>query len=272
MTSPSTATSHTTKRVARSRVRTPGIQHRQCAGSLKFKVEAVGSGTAGTALAYALVLFEACAMTQSGGLFTPLSASASQQAATMGVYEDGGRGMLAGAMGTWTFNGEDGKIGYFEFDFKGVWQPVTDVTMFTPQFSTVIPPAFAGATLTVGAFSPKLSKVSIAYGAKVEMREDVTNVAGYIALIITDRKVTGKLDPEMSLVASYDQFGIWLAGTPAALSIAYGASGAGFTIAAPVIQYTGIKEGDRNGKVISNEDFICAQNGSTPDSEISIQF
>jgi len=242
------------------------------AGSVKFKIEAVGSGTAGTAPGWALVLFEACAMSQSGGLFTPLSASASQKSATIGVYEDGAIKMLVGSMGTWSFNGDDGKIGYFEFDFKGVWIAPVDGAMFTPQSSATIPPAFSGATFTIGAFTPKLSKVSIAYGAKVEMREDVTNAAGFIASIITDRKVTGKLDPETTLVATYDQFGIWLAGTSAALSLAWGASGAGMTIAAPVVQYTGIKEGDRNGKVISNEDFICAQNGSTPDSEISIQF
>jgi len=242
------------------------------AGSLKFKVEAYGSGTAGTAPAWSTVLLEACAMTQASGLFTPISAGASQKSATIAVYEDGGRKMLAGAMGTWTFNAEDGKPGVFEFDFKGVWQPVTDVAMFTPQFSTVIPPRFAGATLTIGAYTPTMSKLSIAYGAKVEMREDVTQTGGYIAAIITDRKVTGKLDPEMTLVASYDAFGAWLAGTTAALSVAFGPSGAGFTIAAPVLQYTGIKEGDRNGKVISNLDFIAAQNGSTPDSEISIQF
>jgi len=242
------------------------------AGSVKFKVEAYGSGTAGTAPPWALVLLEACAMSQAGGLFTPISAGASQSTATIAVYEDGARKMLAGAEGTWTFDAEDGKVGVFNFDFKGIWQPVTDAAMFTPQFATVIPPRFAGATLTVGAFVPKLSKVSIAYGAKVELCQDATQTSGYYRSIITDRKVTGKLDPEMSLVASYDQFGSWLAGTTAALSIAFGASGMGFTIAAPVTQYTGIKEGDRNGKVISNEDFICCQNGSTPDSEITIQF
>lgn len=44
------------------------------------------------------------------------------------------------------------------------------------------------------------------------------------------------------------------------------------TIAAPVVQYSAIKEGKRNGLVISNEDFICTQNGSAVDSEVSIQF
>ena len=144
--------------------------------------------------------------------------------------------------------------------------------MFTPQFLSVLPPAFQGATFSLGSFSPKLSKVSIALGAKVEMRQDITNAAGLIAAIITDRKVTGKLDPEMTLVASYDQFGIWLAGTPGALTLTFGSGGTGMTIAAPVVQYSAIKEGKRNGLVISNEDFICTQNGSAVDSEVSIQF
>lgn len=44
------------------------------------------------------------------------------------------------------------------------------------------------------------------------------------------------------------------------------------TIAAPVCQYTAIKEGDRNGIVTSDEDFQCNQNGSTVDSELTIAF
>jgi hypothetical protein len=242
------------------------------AGSLKFKVPAVGGGTAGTAPAWASVCFESCAMALSAGTFAPFSASATQQAATFGVYENGAIKKLFGAMGTWTFNGEDGKTPYFEFDYKGVWQPPVDGTMFTPQFGTVVPQAFEGATLSFGTLTPRLSKISIAYGATVELRQDAGNAGGYVSAIITGRKTTGKMDPEMTLVAAYDQFGIWIAGTPGALSIAFGAAGAGMTIAAPVCQYTGIKEGDRNGIVTSDGDFQCCQNGSTVDSELTIAF
>src|SRR6185437_7478964 len=171
---------------------------------------------------------------------------------------------LVGAMGTWKFNGEDGKVPYLEFDFKGVWTAPTDVGLFSPQFlPSVVPPRFAGATLTIGSYTPTCSKLSITQGCKVEMREDVTKDSGYIAAIITDRVAKGSLDPEATLIATYDAFGIWMAGTSAALTCTIGASGTGMTIAAPALQYESIKEGDRNGKVTHDLNFVCAQNGST---------
>jgi hypothetical protein len=242
------------------------------AGSLKFKVEAYGSGTAGTAPAWATVLLPACGMSVSGGAFSPVSAFSAQQACTIAVLEDGIEKKLAGAMGSWTFNGEDGKVPYFEFTFKGVWQAVTTTALFTPQFGTVVPPRFAGATLTIGSYTPQCSKLSIAYGTKVEMREDVTQSSGFVSAVITDRKVTGSLDPEAVVVATYDAFGIWLAGTTAALTCTFGASGTGMTITAPDIQYSQIREGDRNGIVTSDLSFVATQNGSTVDNELSITF
>jgi hypothetical protein len=249
-------------------------------GSLKFKVEAYGSGSAGTAPAWANVLLPSCGMTSSAGTFTPVSAWTAQKTATLAVLEDGLKKVLYGAMGTWTFHGEDGKPAYFEFDYKGIWAPPVDAAMFTPQFTTVIPPRFAGATLTIGGYTPTASKLTIAYGNTVALREDVTQVSGFISAIITDRKVTGSLDPETTAVSSqtgdetatYDAFGIWIAGTTAALTNTIGASGTGFTISAAQLQYSGIKEGDRNGKVISDLDFVATQNSTTVDSELSIAF
>jgi hypothetical protein len=242
-------------------------------GGIKFRVEASGGGTAGTAPAYASVLFPACGMTASSGTFTPISAFASQSTVTIAIFEDGIQKTLKGAMGTWTYEVDDGKISYWNFDFKGVWTPVLTEALLTPEFLTaVIPPRAANMTLTVGSYVPTCSKLSINYGAQVEMRQDVTQPSGYISAVITDRKVTGSLDPETTTVANYDQFGAWLGGTAGALTATIGASGTGFTISAPVTQYVDIKEGNRSGITTSTLDFIACQSGSTPDSEISIAF
>jgi len=242
-------------------------------GGVKFKIEAVGSGTAGTAPAWANVLLPACGMTNAGGgLFSPISAFSGQNSITIANLEDGAKKFLAGAMGSWTFDGEDGKVGTFTFDFKGVWQPVVDAGMFTPQFSSIIPPRFAGATLTIGSYTPTCSKFSLKYGTVIDLRQTVTPAAGYISAVVTDRETTGTLDPEMTLVASYDAYGIWLAGTTAALTMTIGSGGTGFTISGPELQYTGPKEGNRNGIVTTDLPFQLCQNGSTVDSEVSIQF
>ncbi|MDP9175614.1 MAG: hypothetical protein M3O30_17360 [Planctomycetota bacterium] len=241
-------------------------------GTAKFKVEAVGSGTPGTPPAWATVLLPACGMVNTAGTFTPVSAASAQSAITLANLSDGSRKMLAGSMGKWSYNGQDGEISYFEFEFKGVWQPVTDVAMFTPQFSTVIPPRFAGVSLTLGAYSPIFSKLTLDYGNVVDLRQNADAGSGYQSAVIVGRETTGSIDPEQTLVANYDAFGAWLAGTTAAMSFTIGSGGTGFTINVPVTQYEDIKEGDRNKKVTSQIKFGAKQNGSTPDSEISIVF
>jgi hypothetical protein len=251
--------------------RLPGVVGAE-AGSLKFKIEAYGSGTSGTSPAWALVLLPACGMVETSGAWSHVSAYSSQKTVTIAVLEDGIEKKLVGAMGTWSFNGDDGKVPYFDFDFKGVWTAPTDVALFTPQFSTVVPPRFAGATLTIGSYTPTCSKLSVKQGCKVEMREDVTQASGYIAAIITDRKVTGSLDPEATTVATYNPFGLWLAGTTAALTCTIGSSGTGLTIAAPALQYESIKEGERNGKVVHDLNWVAAQSGSTTEDDLSITF
>jgi len=246
-------------------------------GSVSFKLEGIGSGTAGTAPAWATVLLPACGMLATSNVFTPITAFASQESVTIGVYEDGAHKSLTGAMGSYSIDCEDGKTPIFTFNFKGVWQPPTDVGMFTPQFSPTIPPRFAGATFTIGSFTPLISKFTMNYGTKIEMRQDVTQTAGFISAVVTDRKVTGTLDPEQTLVAAYDAFGIWLAGTTAALTVDIGFSsgsqtGTGFAISVPVLQYDNIKEGTRNDLNISNLSYLACQNGSTVDSEVTITF
>lgn len=249
------------------------------AGSIKFKVELYGSGSAGSSPAWATVLLPACGMSGSP-TFSPISAASAQKTVTIAVLEDGLRKTIYGAMGTFTVHLEDGKVGYLEFDFKGIWSPPVDAAMFTPQFTTVIPPRVAAMTLTIGAYTPTASKVTIAMGNVVSYREDLTQASGYIATVITDRKVTGSLDPEATAVSSqtgdetatYDAFGIWTAGTVAQLTCTIGSGGTGCTITLPDLQYQAIKEGERNGKVTSDLEFVGTQNSTTVDSEITIAF
>jgi hypothetical protein len=241
-------------------------------GSIKFSIDAYGSGTGGTSPTWALTLLKGCGMTESSGTFSLTSTAASMKTLTLGVYEDGLFKSLAGAMGNFTVDGEDGKPLKVTFEYTGVWQAPTDVSLIAPTYATTVPPRFAGAAFTIGGTSPILSKFNLKSGNVVTLREDITKTAGYIAAVITDRKFEGNIDPEAKLVASSDVFGNWIAGTEAALSCAVGSGGNAITIAAPAIQYMKITEGDRNGIQTHGLDFMCMQNGATPDTEVTIAF
>jgi hypothetical protein len=242
------------------------------AGSLKFKIQASGSGTSGTSPSWAEICLASCGMTESDGSWTPVSKWSDQTSATFCVDEDGLQKKFVGAMGTWTFSGDDGQIPYFDFEYKGVWVAPTDQTSFTPSFSSVRPPRFAAATLGFGGYTPTASKFTFAMGNKVDLRQDVTQTAGYISAVINDRKCTGTLDPEQTLTSTYDQYAAWLAGTSAALTMTIGSGGTGFTINAPATQYSKVGTGTRGGIIISPMEFIACLSGSTVDSEMSLVF
>jgi hypothetical protein len=109
-------------------------------------------------------------------------------------------------------------------------------------------------------------------GNKIDLRDSVTAANGYYSALLSDRNPTGKLDPEATLVGTYDWYGKWKAGNAGALAMGPVGSVAfnRYSLAAPKCIYTGIGEGDRNGIATNDTSFQLAMN--TGDDEISISF
>ena len=78
------------------------------------------------------------------------------------------------------------------------------------------------------------------------------------------------MNPESRLVATYDVFGKWLAGTEEALSIVLDDGTDVITFSAPKLQRTNVQEGDRSGLQIDDVSFAC--NPSSGDDEFTIAF
>lgn len=236
-----------------------------------FSLDHYGSGSAGTPPAWATTFLPACGFVLgTGGTYAPVSTFSSMKALSMGVYEDGLLKQIKGAMGTFKIECEDGKPVRFDFEFTGVYTSVTDVAVIAPTYPTRVPPSFQGATLTVGAYTPIISKLSIDAANVVSLRQDVTSSSGYISAMINDHAFTGSMDAEAALVATYDAFGNWIGGTTAALSCVVGATGDTLTIAAPMLQLTNVQEADRDGTVIHDLQFALV--GNTANSEITLDF
>jgi len=231
-------------------------------GQVTFKTDLTANGNLD-------VFLLACAMAADGTVYTP--ASESTATITIGIYEDGLFKRLRGCMGTFVITLESGKPGSVEFTFTGIWDAPTDVELIAPDYPTYIPPRFAGSTLTIGSWTPKVATLTIDRGNEVILREDETDSSGYIAAHVTAWKIVGSLDPEAALVATNDPHGDWIASTEAALVVVVGASGTDIIeIDAPKLQFANVQEGDRNGIQTDELEFQLNRSADAGDDELSI--
>jgi len=239
-------------------------------GTLTFRTDVGYDNT--TVPNWATVLLPACGWVNSAGTFTPRSEApgSNVKTVTIGIYQDGVYKKLAGAVGTFNMVFPSGRLAYIDWTFTGVWQAVTDAALITPTYPTTETPLRGAAmTTTFNSVALCFENLSIDAGNNVVMRECTTDASGYISGIITDRNPVVKGNPESVLVATQDRFGMWLAGTEAALSIAVGSA---ITFTAPKAQVTNIQEGDRNKMVIDEIEWAANKNGVTADQELSIVF
>ena len=221
---------------------------------------------------WATVLLPACGWVNATGTFTPRSEApgSNVKTLTIGSYQNGMLKKLTGAVGTFNMVFPSGRLAYIDWTFTGVWNAPTDTALIVPTYPTTETPLRAGSmTTTFNSVALCFENLSIDAGNTVVMRECTTNASGYVSGIITDRKPIIKGNPESVLVATQDRFGLFLAGTEAALSIAIGGA---ITFTAPKAQVTNMQEADRNGVVIDQIEWAANKNGVTADQELSIVF
>ena len=246
-------------------------------GSCSFKTDMGWNGT--TMPNWATVLMTACGYVESTQVFTPRSEGpgATVKTATLAIYEDGLFKSLAGAVGTFKINAPSGKIIMIEWDFKGVWQPVTDVAIIAPTYPTDKPLRFGSATITYNALDQCVENMTFDAGNEIILRECPDTAAGFISGLIVDRKPMININPEAQLVATEDRYGDWLAGNEYAFSCAFdGPTGVvtngSVTVSAPKAQIMKVTEGSRNKLLIDEVELMCNKNGATADEEVSITF
>lgn len=238
------------------------------AGRFSFQMEMTAYTTA--ASNPLLLLTTLAGMSVASTVATPTSSISTQKTYSLKLWEAGRLKALYGAMGDLTLDLEYGKKAMATFAGMGCWSAVTDATLPSTAAGS-LPWVCTGMTLTVGgAEIGACSKVQVKLNNQVSMCEDVTGATGYRYAFIGSRKPTISIDPEARLVATLDHYGLLLAGTSAAVSIALTNGTRTLTIAAPVAQRRNISNGDRGGRRIDNIELVCCR--SSGDDEISFTF
>ena len=231
---------------------------------VNFKTECKGGGgsngasvTAYSALSAAL---EACGLTGAevgnNVQFTPSSSATFAamdgpgRSSTITVYKDGHKWEVAGALGSWKVSLEAGKLSYFEFAFKGLYETPTEAAH--PASSPLLhnPPIAQNSILFMQDYNPIAAKLDIDSGTTVAMRPDVSSSGGIKGFLVTEFNGTGSYDPESPNLNTSNIFDKLATGATATASATLGQvteTGNRIEFFFPSTQYTDVSYGDREG-------------------------
>jgi len=242
--------------------------------TLTFDMEMKGSGAAGTPPEMADLL-EACGMLETVVAITSVTytpASTGHKSVTIYYYQDGTLMKLTGCRGNVTFNMEVGAIPKASFTMTGHVSAITDVTLPSPTYDSVIPAPFINASFAVGGYGQIIGAWTFDMGNELAMPPNPAAADGFGEVRIIKRDVNGSLDPEHQLVATEPFDADFRAGVSAALASGAigGTAGNIINIAHPAIYYRDIAPGDRDG--IRTLDLTYAAAEATTDDEASIAF
>jgi len=190
-----------------------------------------------------------------GQEYRPISTTVSSL--TMGCYEDGVLKLIKGARGSVKFNFKSGQPVMLDFTFQGVEAGITDVALLSGiTHETTKPPALLSAALALDTYAARIGEMNIDVNNTLSSRDDINDPRGLLSFQITDRNISGSLNPEMVTVAAYDFYSKFVGNTEIAIAISLGATtGNMFKFFAPKMQLTKVDDEDRDGMQLAKCSF-----------------
>lgn len=226
---------------------------------VQFNVELAGSGAAGDAPGYG-VLLKACGFSETltastDAVYAPISSAF--PSVTLYFNVDGQRHILKGARGTVGITMSRGQLPTLNFTFTGLYATPTESAM-TADFSAFVAPiavtdANTG-TYTLHGYAAKAESFTMSMNNNVVYR----NVVNGESVIITDRSPSGQFAIEAPTLSAKNYFsaieshsGV----TTGALQIIHGAtSGNIIQVDAPAVQLSSLTMNDSDGILVYQMD------------------
>jgi len=181
--------------------------------------------------------------------YTPTSDEALQDSVSLKFNLDGQQYLMRGCYGNVSANLVAGAFGVLSFNFTGLYTTPTDVAQIQPVYvNDTEPPIVENLSFLLDSYAGIAETLMFDLGNEVSERPDLNSPEGLLALRITNRNMTGSVDPEMVAIATKDFWTIFEESTKKEISCTVGATlGNIFDITIPAIQLTNIGLGDRNG-------------------------
>ena len=239
-----------------------------------FEVELAGSGTAGTAPAYAPVL-KACGLSETvvastSVTYAPVSSSFSS--CTLYFHNDGVRHKVTGVRGTFEIKAEVGQIPTVAFTMTGIYNAPSDVALPTPTYSQPTPLVFKNgnsSNFSLFSYSGCLQSLQIQMANNTIYRELVGCTK---QVVITDRKPAGTVVIEAPDITTKDFFSIATGSATGALTVQHGSTAGNIvTLTAAQTDVTQPSYSDQDGIQMLN--IGCVFTPSTAgNDELSLAF
>ena len=205
--------------------------------------------------------------------------SASFEALSLRVEEDGYLKKLRGCMGTASISIESSQRGLIEFEFQGAIEDFGDGALTSGiSYYTTVPPTLVNADArlddgTVGAYAPVFTTFGLDMGNEVVIRRDANASDGVKTAMITGRAPTASFDPEMVLTTTYDFFDKYFNGTPVTLQQKLGSTAGNIVeIYVGNAQFNGLGDGERDGIATIDAGLNLKRVGGDGDDEYLIVF
>ncbi len=241
---------------------------------ISFEVELQGSGAAGTAPAYG-VLLRGCGMSETVTASTKVEyspISSAQESVTIYVNNDGILHKLVGSRGTVSMALNAKGIPVFRFQFIGKYVAPTDAAAPTPVYT-----GFKKPLIVNSANTPNFSLMGVTTLVLESLSIDLNNSLDFRALVgaeytqITDRQVQGTITVETPPLATFNPWSTAIADTTGALQIIHGtAAGYKVQIDAPGLDVGQPTYGDSNGVNMLNLPFTLIPTSGDDEIKITI--
>ena len=222
-------------------------------GTLTFRTEMIhGDQTE--------ALMSACGWYDNSGVMTPSEDIDDHKTLTFVLWNPKSKETLIGAAGKFTIEsaGTAQRL-MISWEFTGIY--VAEVDASPPAFTPVLSKGYRwhNVTLTMASAAfPPIDGISINSNTEVQMREDPRTAHGILHYYCVHATPTISFAPEYKPVATYDQTGLFLAGTAQALAISVAdAGGNTFAVAAPKAQRISRGNGDRGSKKLREIELEC---------------
>lgn len=237
---------------------------------LTLRVEAAGSGTAGTAPAYGPLL-KACGYSETVVSSTSVTYAPIDDgidSLTQIFQHDKKFHKLTGSRGSVKFVAKKRGYPYFEFVFMGLYNTVTAGTISTPTLTAFRKPVpFRASTVSCTLLGETigLHEIDIDFGQKVNFYEHSEEES----IVIEDREGAGNVMFELPEIGDYNFYTAAAASTLGALTYVHGTTAGNIiTINAPNVQIADPRDEDVQGITALRARLPLTTDGSTYDARI----
>lgn len=219
-------------------------------GKLGFEVELAGSGAAGTAPGWG-VLMLACGFAETVTPATKVEyepVSEGSKTLTLVFNNDGVRAKLLSARGTVSVKINKGGIPVLAYEFIGLYTDIVDEALPVATLTGYAAPLAVNKTntplFTLHGYAAALESLSI----DMAVQNTYRNLPNSEAIRMADRKPTGSVTIEHPTIAQKDYYTAVRAATTGALAMRHGtAAGNIVELDAPAVQLTRPSTGDSDG-------------------------